>query len=83
MEDAIVARWRKSEGDTVTKGDIIAEIETDKATMELEAEADGRISKLLVLNGARVEVNQVIAVMLRRGEDASGNTKIYPILINI
>ena len=83
MEDAIVARWRKSEGDTVTKGDIIAEIETDKATMDLEAEADGRISKLLVLDGARVEVNQVIAVMLRRGEDASGNTKILVALPSV
>ncbi len=79
MEDAIISRWRKAEGDTVTKGEIIAEIETDKATIELEAEADGQIGRLLILNGARVEVNQVIAVMLRRGEDVSGNTTILAV----
>jgi pyruvate dehydrogenase E2 component (dihydrolipoamide acetyltransferase) len=72
MEEAIVARWLKAEGETVSKGDIIAEIETDKAMMELEAEADGRIGQLLISDGERAEVNQVIAVMLRIGEDASG-----------
>jgi pyruvate dehydrogenase E2 component (dihydrolipoamide acetyltransferase) len=72
MEDAIVARWLKAEGDSVNKGDIIAEIETDKATMELEAEADGRIGRLLISDGERAEVNQVIAVMFRSGEDATG-----------
>ena len=71
MEDAVVARWLKAKGDPVSKGDIIAEIETDKATMELEAEADGRIGELLISNGERAKVNQVIAVMLRSGEDES------------
>jgi pyruvate dehydrogenase E2 component (dihydrolipoamide acetyltransferase) len=72
MEDAIVSRWLRAEGDMVSKGDLIAEIETDKATMELEAEADGWISRLLISDGERAEVNQVIALLLRSGEDASG-----------
>ncbi|MFQ0812697.1 branched-chain alpha-keto acid dehydrogenase subunit E2 [Brucella anthropi] len=71
MEDAVIARWLKAEGDAVSKGDLIAEVETDKATMELEAEADGRIGRLLVKDGARANVNQVIAVLLKDGEDAA------------
>lgn len=71
MEEAVVARWLKAEGEAVRQGDPIAEIETDKATMELEAEADGVIGRLLVGNGARAEVNQVIAVLLKEGEEAS------------
>ncbi|SCD25471.1 pyruvate dehydrogenase complex dihydrolipoamide acetyltransferase [Brucella inopinata] len=71
MEDAVIARWLKAEGDAVSKGDLIAEVETDKATMELEAEVDGRIGQLLVKDGARANVNQVIALLLKEGEDAS------------
>ena len=71
MEDAIIARWLKGEGEPVSKGDIIAEIETDKATMELTAEVNGRIGTLLVSNGGRAEVNQVIAIVLGESEDAS------------
>lgn len=71
MEDAIVTRWLKAEGDAVARGELIAEIETDKATMELEAEANGRIGRLFVKDGTRVEVNQVIAVILNEGEDTS------------
>lgn len=71
MEDAVIARWLKAEGDAVSKGDLIAEVETDKATMELEAEADGRIGRLLVKDGVRANVNQVIAVLLKDGEDAA------------
>ncbi|CUW51766.1 branched-chain alpha-keto acid dehydrogenase subunit E2 [Brucella vulpis] len=71
MEDAAIARWLKAEGDAVSKGDLIAEVETDKATMELEAEVDGRIGQLLVKDGARANVNQVIALLLKEGEDAS------------
>lgn len=71
MEDAVIARWHRAEGDTVNKGDLIAEVETDKATMELEAETDGRIGKLFVQNGERANVNQVIAVLLTTGEDQS------------
>ncbi|UWF67881.1 MULTISPECIES: pyruvate dehydrogenase complex dihydrolipoamide acetyltransferase [unclassified Brucella] len=71
MEDAVIARWLKADGDAVSKGDLIAEVETDKATMELEAEVDGRIGQLLVKDGARANVNQVIALLLKEGEDAS------------
>ena len=71
MEDAVIARWLKKEGDPVSKGEIIAEIETDKATMDLPAEADGCIGKLLIANGGRAKVNQVIALVLGEGEDAS------------
>ncbi|WP_319517923.1 pyruvate dehydrogenase complex dihydrolipoamide acetyltransferase [uncultured Martelella sp.] len=70
MEDAIVARWLKAEGDAVEIGEPIAEIETDKATMELEAEAAGTIGRLLVAEGKRADVNQTIAVLLAAGEDA-------------
>ncbi len=71
MEDAVIARWLKAEGDAVKRGDLIAEVETDKATMELEAETEGRIGKLLVKDGVRATVNQVIALLLKEGEDAS------------
>ncbi len=71
MEDGVIARWLKAEGDAVSKGDLIAEVETDKATMELEAEVNGRIGQLLVKGGTRANVNQVIAVLLKENEDAS------------
>ncbi len=71
METGVIARWLKAEGDAVKKGDLLAEIETDKATMELEAEADGRIGRILVEGGKSAEVNQVIALLLREGEEAS------------
>lgn len=71
MEDAVVARWLKAEGDAVKKGEPIADIETDKVTMELEAEAAGTIGRLLVAAGTRADVNQSIAVLLLPGEDAA------------
>ncbi|ATN37305.1 pyruvate dehydrogenase complex dihydrolipoamide acetyltransferase (plasmid) [Rhizobium sp. ACO-34A] len=71
MEEAVIARWLKAEGDRVAKGEPIAEVETDKATMELEAEQDGLIGKLLVSAGDRAAVNQVIAVLVNEGEDAA------------
>lgn len=71
METGVIARWLKAEGDAVKKGDLLAEIETDKATMELEAEADGRIGRILVEGGKSAEVNQVIALLLKEGEEAS------------
>ncbi|KPN62804.1 pyruvate dehydrogenase E2 component (dihydrolipoamide acetyltransferase) [Aliiroseovarius crassostreae] len=71
MEDAVIATWLKAEGEAVTAGEALAEVETDKATMEFEAEADGVIGKILVPAGARADVNAVIAVLLLDGEDAS------------
>jgi pyruvate dehydrogenase E2 component (dihydrolipoamide acetyltransferase) len=72
METGKLAKWHVKEGDKVRSGDIIAEIETDKATMEVEAVDEGRIGKLLVPEGAEnVPVNQPIAILLEDGEGAS------------
>ncbi len=72
MEEGTLAKWLVSEGDSVKAGDIIAEIETDKATMEFEAVDEGTIGKLLVAEGTEgVKVNTPIAVLLEEGEDAS------------
>jgi pyruvate dehydrogenase E2 component (dihydrolipoamide acetyltransferase) len=70
MEKGNLAKWLKKEGDTVKSGDVIAEIETDKATMEVEAVDEGTLAKILVPEGtADVPVNQVIAVLAGDGED--------------
>ena len=70
MEKGNLAKWLKKEGDTVKSGDIIAEIETDKATMEVEAVDDGTIAKIMVPEGTQdVPVNDIIAVMASEGED--------------
>jgi pyruvate dehydrogenase E1 component beta subunit len=72
MEKGNLAKWLKSEGDKVKAGDVIAEIETDKATMEVEAVDEGTLGKILVPEGtADVAVNTPIAVILGEGEDAS------------
>jgi pyruvate dehydrogenase E2 component (dihydrolipoyllysine-residue acetyltransferase) len=70
MEKGNLAKWLKKEGDTVKAGDVIAEIETDKATMEVEAADEGVLAKIVVPEGtADVPVNQVIAVLAGEGED--------------
>jgi len=75
MEEGKLAKWLVKEGDTVKSGDILAEIETDKATMEFEAVDEGRIAKLLVPEGAEgVKVNQPIAELLSDGEDSPAST---------
>ena len=72
MTDGKLAKWLKKEGDAVASGDVIAEIETDKATMEMEAVDEGTIGKILVAEGTEgVAVNAPIAVLLEEGEDAS------------
>jgi pyruvate dehydrogenase E2 component (dihydrolipoamide acetyltransferase) len=72
MTEGAVARWLKKEGDEVHSGDVIAEIETDKATMEYEAVDEGRLGKIIVPEGTQgVKVNEPIAVLLEEGEDAS------------
>jgi len=73
MTEGTLARWLKNEGDMVRAGDIIAEIETDKATMEVEAVDEGVLGKILVPGGtAGVKVNEVIAVLVEKGEVFSG-----------
>ncbi len=72
MEEGTLAKWLVKEGDTVASGDIMAEIETDKATMEFEAVDEGVIGKILIAEGTEeVKVNTPIAVLLEDGEDAS------------
>src|SRR5213592_2722408 len=72
MEKGNLAKWHKKEGDTVKSGDVIAEIETDKATMEVEAIDEGTLGKILVPEGTNdVAVNTPIAMILSEGEDAA------------
>src|ERR1700691_2283235 len=72
MEKGNLAKWLKKEGDSVKSGDVIAEIETDKATMEVEAVDEGTLGKILVPEGTNdVAVNTPIAMILGEGEDAS------------
>ncbi|GFE49899.1 acetyltransferase component of pyruvate dehydrogenase complex [Roseobacter cerasinus] len=71
MEEGTLAKWHVKEGDTVSSGDIMAEIETDKATMEFEAVDEGTIGKILVAEGSEgVKVNTAIAILLEDGESA-------------
>jgi len=71
MEEGTLSKWVKNEGDTVKSGDVIAEIETDKATMEVEAVDEGVIGKILIAAGTEgVKVNTAIAVLLQDGESA-------------
>src|SRR5579862_1330448 len=75
MEKGNLARWLKKEGEAVKPGAVIAEIETDKATMEVEAVDEGTIGKILVPEGAQdIAVNAPIAVLLAEGEDRSALT---------
>ncbi|OJF91787.1 pyruvate dehydrogenase [Rhizobium sp. 58] len=72
MEEGTLSKWLKNEGDKVTSGDVIAEIETDKATMEVEAVDEGTIGKILIAAGTEgVKVNTAIAVLLQDGESMS------------
>ena len=82
MEKGNLARWLKKEGDKIKSGDVIAEIETDKATMEYEAVDEGTLAKIVVPEGTQdVAVNAVIAVLAGEGEDvkaAAGSAKAAP-----
>ncbi|MEM9270109.1 MAG: biotin/lipoyl-containing protein, partial [Pseudomonadota bacterium] len=72
MEEGTLAKWNVKKGDTVESGDVIAEIETDKATMEFEAVDEGTVGKIVIPEGTEgVKVNDLIAVLLEDGEDAS------------
>ncbi len=72
MTEGNLAKWLKKEGDAVAPGDLIAEVETDKATMEIEAIEEGVLGKILVAEGTEgIPVNTPIAVILEEGEDAS------------
>ena len=72
MTEGNLAKWHKKEGDTIEPGDVLAEIETDKATMEVEAVDEGVLGKILIPDGTEnVQVNDIIGVIVAEGEDAS------------
>ena len=71
MSEGTIANWVKAEGDDISSGDVLCEIETDKATMEVEAIDDGVLGKILIASGTEgVAVNTPIAIILEEGEDA-------------
>jgi len=83
MEEGTLSKWLVKEGDKVVSGDLIAEIETDKATMEVESIEDGIVGKLLVLEGEEsIKVNAVIAILIEEGETLK-NTEIPPAIKKI
>ncbi|KAA8428571.1 biotin/lipoyl-binding protein, partial [Acetobacter sp. DmW_125123] len=74
MTEGKLARWLKKEGDAVNSGDVLAEIETDKATMEVEAIEEGILGRILVQEGAEgVAVNTPIAILVEEGEAVPDN----------
>src|SRR5436853_6788565 len=79
MEEGKLAKWHVKEGDAVKPGDILAEIETDKATMEFEAVDPGRVAKILVPEGSEgVKVNTPIAELRQEGEETDAPTTRAP-----
>ncbi len=79
MTEGILSKWCKGEGDAVKVGEVIAEIETDKATMEVESMENGTIGKILVPDGTKgVKVNSLIAMILLKGEDKSALNDVKP-----
>src|SRR4051812_9023832 len=79
MEEGTLAKWLVKEGDEVKSGDILAEIETDKATMEFEAVDEGKIAKIVVADGTDgVKVGDVIAIMAAEGEEVSAPASSSP-----
>ena len=89
MEEGTLSKWLVKEGDIVTSGDLIAEIETDKATMEVESIDDGTIGKILVNEGQEsIKVNEPIAILLLEGENLSdiesmNETKLPEVIKNL
>src|SRR3954466_2134815 len=79
MEEGTLAKWLVKEGDKVASGDILAEIETDKATMEFEAVDEGTVAKILVAEGSEgVKVGAPIAILAAEGEDAGAAASSAP-----
>src|SRR3954462_4068865 len=71
MTEGVIAAWHKNVGDTVKKGDLLAEIETDKATMELESYQDGILLHRGAENGSKLQVNDLLAIIGKQGEDVA------------
>ncbi|HJS84943.1 MAG TPA: biotin/lipoyl-containing protein, partial [Acetobacteraceae bacterium] len=79
MTEGTLARWLKKEGDEIHSGDVIAEIETDKATMEVEAVDEGVLGKILVSDGTQgVQVNAPIGVLVQPGESVPASPEAAP-----
>src|SRR4051812_32840845 len=74
MTEGVIAAWHKKVGDTVKKGDLLAEIETDKATMELESYKDGTLLHVGANKGGKLQVNDLLAIIGNSGEDISQYT---------
>ncbi len=77
MTEGVIAAWHKLVGDTVKKGDLLAEIETDKATMELESYQDGTLLHIGTPNGGKLQVNDLLAIIGKSGEDITELVKIH------
>src|SRR6476660_3965480 len=71
MTEGVIASWHKNIGDTVKKGDLLAEVETDKATMELESYKDGTLLHIGTPKGGKLQVNDLLAIIGNNGEDIS------------
>src|SRR5208283_1322775 len=69
METGTIARWRKKEGDKVASGDVLCEVETDKATMDYESSSEGTLLKILLPEGGQAKVGDPIAIVGKPGED--------------
>jgi len=75
MEEGVIGKWNKKEGDPISPGDILCEVETDKATMDYETTAEGRLLKILVPEGGRASIGEAIAVVGEEGENTEGLLK--------
>src|SRR4030095_14992926 len=75
MTEGVIAEWHKKVGDKVKKGDLLAEVETDKATMELESYKDGTLLHIGTEKGGKLQVNDLLAIIGNKGEDISGLIK--------
>src|SRR5215213_1253551 len=77
MTEGVIAAWHKNVGDAVKKGDLLAEIETDKATMELESYQEGVLLHRGAADGQKLQVNDLLAIIGRQGEDVSALVAQY------
>ena len=81
MTEGTVVKWRIKEGDQLSAGDVVAEVETDKATMEMETFDDGTVHKILVPTGQKVACGTPIAMLLGKGEAAPANGAPPPVAV--
>ncbi|MDP7518633.1 MAG: biotin/lipoyl-containing protein, partial [Phycisphaerales bacterium] len=79
MEKGTIIKWHIAEGDNVTAGDVLADVETDKATMEMQAFDDGRVSRIAVDEGVAVAVGTVVAVIVEEDDDPAATASPEPV----